>query len=579
MQHWHHYLLVVLLLWGIPQASLHAEEIRYRVDIEAPDSLDSLLRKHLDIVKALDNPRLNRNEWLRLLGEAEQDAQSILATEGYFSPQIDIETDQQDTLSHASFKVEPGPQTTVAEVEIEFTGAIHLEDEHSRVNKLKENWALQVGAPFSQDNWDKAKRTLLSDLIAYRYPEAHILHSEARIQRERNQVKLRIEIDSGPVYRFGSTRIEGVQRYDAAIIERLNPIKPGDIYDQNSLLRLQTLILESGYYQSVEVSADTENGPLDAAPVIVKVSERKASTLSTGAGLSTNTGARVQLNYEDLDVFGLDWRFVGSFKVEQLAQSLNGQLQRPQTENGFRDSLSSTVGRTAIEGQTTTVFNNSLKRAWGPRRFEQFVGTGILFEQVDLDGAESSNKQVATVSYGITLRRVDNELSPNRGYLLNAQVAAAPLDSLSDGKFVQTYVKGQAYWPLAERTQLITRLEIGAVNGGNAPATYLFRAGGDQSVRGYAFQSLGNREGDAIAGARYLLTGSAELVQWLTREWGGAVFVDFGNAADTIKTLKPVYAYGLGVRWKSPAGPIGADIAYGQDTGEFRLHFNLGVSF
>jgi translocation and assembly module TamA len=76
-----------------------------------------------------------------------------------------------------------------------------------------------------------------------------------------------------------------------------------------------------------------------------------------------------------------------------------------------------------------------------------------------------------------------------------------------------------------------------------------------------------------------LATGSVEVVQWLTSQWGAAVFLDFGNAANRIQDLKPVYGYGLGARWKSPLGPIGADIAYGQATGEYRLHFNIGVSF
>jgi len=160
------------------------------------------------------------------------------------------------------------------------------------------------------------------------------------------------------------------------------------------------------------------------------------------------------------------------------------------------------------------------------------------------------------------------------------QFAGAPLDSLSDGRFLQSHLKTQAYYPITDSTHLIARAEIGMVNGKNgAPEAYLFRAGGDQSVRGYAFQSLGIKEGDAIVGAKYLATGSVEVVQWLTKQWGAAAFIDFGNAANRVQDLKPVYGYGLGARWKSPLGPIGADIAYGQATHEYRLHFNIGVAF
>ena len=192
----------------------------------------------------------------------------------------------------------------------------------------------------------------------------------------------------------------------------------------------------------------------------------------------------------------------------------------------------------------------------------------------------SPHFETLTFSYGITLRRIDNERNPTIGYLLNTQFAIAPLNILSTGQFIQSYVKLQGYYPVTSTTQLIARTEVGMVNGKNsAPAAFLFRAGGDQSVRGYAYQSLGVKEGDAIVGGQYMVTGSVEMIQWLTNQWGVAAFVDFGNATNKIQDLKPVYGYGLGARWKSPVGPLGADIAYGEDTGEYRLHFNLGVAF
>jgi translocation and assembly module TamA len=227
-----------------------------------------------------------------------------------------------------------------------------------------------------------------------------------------------------------------------------------------------------------------------------------------------------------------------------------------------------------------TSTNFGVKRTWGPYRFEQSIGANYLLEHLEVEDVESSRKHAATVSYGLTLRRLDNDLLPNKGYLFNLQFTSAPFESLSEGTFLRSYAKTQIYYPLTKSTQLMTRIEVGAVSGANsAPATYLFRAGGDQSVRGYAFQSLGVAEGDAVVGGRYLLTGSVELVQWLNSQWGVALFTDFGNAADEIDKITPVYGYGLGGRWKSPLGPVGADIAYGQDTGDYRLHFNLGVNF
>ena len=302
--------------------------------------------------------------------------------------------------------------------------------------------------------------------------------------------------------------------------------------------------------------------------------------MGVGAGYSTNTGARTQLTYDDLNLFDRGWRLTSSLKPEQRAQSLSGLIRLPTDSSGYRDSMNAGLERKVIEGQITTSGQAGVNRSWGPLRREQTIGAAYLIEHQVLDGAESDTKKVATLSYGITLRRTDNNRNPTRGYLFNAQFAVAPLEQLSQGRFLQSYVKAQGYYPVTSSTQLIARAEIGMVNGKNsAPAAFLFRAGGDQSVRGYAYESLGVQEGDATVGGRYLATGSVEVIQWLTKQWGAAVFVDFGNAANTLQDLKPVYGYGLGARWKSPIGPIGADIAYGEATNEYRLHFNLGVAF
>ncbi|MDP2057742.1 MAG: BamA/TamA family outer membrane protein, partial [Thiobacillus sp.] len=103
--------------------------------------------------------------------------------------------------------------------------------------------------------------------------------------------------------------------------------------------------------------------------------------------------------------------------------------------------------------------------------------------------------------------------------------------------------------------------------------------GGDNSVRGYAYQSLGRTLEGGVASVRYLATGSVEYNHFFGGNWGMAVFVDAGDAADSLGNLSPVYGVGVGARYRSPVGPVNLDLAYGEATDEFRLHFSLGVSF
>jgi translocation and assembly module TamA len=584
-------LITALLVIQVPIS--FAADRQYQVDIKvesASTGIDTnaikvLLEQHLQMIEWRDNTRMTTAEWQRLFTLAPDDIQKLLATEGYFSPVITSKFVQQEQTSIAQFDITLGNPATISKVDIQFSGAIIQANQAQSPNPstLRDEWLLPVGEPFRQESWTQAKRKLLTRLLVERYPNASISSSLAEVNVETNTVALKIEIDSGNEIHFGELTIEGLNRYSRRVVNNINPIKPSAVYTQSDLLTFQTRLQESGYFSSVSVTADSklasENNQY-TAPIKVVVVENKSIKVGLGAGYSTNTGARTQVTFDDLNLMGRDWRFTSALKVEQKAQSLVGQIQFPITKTGYSDSLIGDMNRTNIEGQTLTATQLKVRRAWGPRKREQYVGANYLIEEQDVDGGETTTKRVATLNYGITLRRTDNDLAPTRGYLANAEFAYAPLESLSNGQFLYSRAKTQIYYPITNSTQLIARAELGMVNGKNsAPEAFLFRAGGDQSVRGYAFQSLGIKQDDAIVGGKLLATSSLEVVQWLTHQWGAALFVDAGNAANEWKDLKPVYGYGVGVRWKSPLGPIGADIAYGEEVHDYRLHFNIGVAF
>jgi translocation and assembly module TamA len=114
------------------------------------------------------------------------------------------------------------------------------------------------------------------------------------------------------------------------------------------------------------------------------------------------------------------------------------------------------------------------------------------------------------------------------------------------------------------------------------PDTLLFRAGGDDSVRGYAYRSLGPEVDGVTLSGNTLFTASLQLARPIFADqpaflW--AVFVDTGNASDGWNNMRPVFGYGVGLHWRSPVGPLRIDLAYGEDVGKFRLHFSVGVVF
>ena len=153
---------------------------------------------------------------------------------------------------------------------------------------------------------------------------------------------------------------------------------------------------------------------------------------------------------------------------------------------------------------------------------------------------------------------------------------------LSDQNFLRSYFRYSQGIPLGKDDSLLLRGEVGitaAPSREGIPQDYLFRAGGSNSVRGYAYQSLGVKDGSATVGGRYLAVTSAEYVHWYEGNWGVAAFVDAGNANDERQLFKMNLGYGVGPRWKSPAGPLAVDLAWGQREEELRLHFSLAVPF
>jgi translocation and assembly module TamA len=221
------------------------------------------------------------------------------------------------------------------------------------------------------------------------------------------------------------------------------------------------------------------------------------------------------------------------------------------------------------------------RRTWGPPRLERSLTLELLSEQRTVGGVTAHSTSLPVMA-SLIKRELDSLLTPSRGYVIRAQLGGALLPLLTDQTFVRANMRLVRYWPLGAHATLVLRAEAGALASRKkegVPSVFMFRAGGDQSVRGYGYQQLGVAQGTAIVPGRYLLTGGAEIDYWFKPPWGVALFYDAGNAADTLKELTPKSGYGVGARWRSPVGPINVDLAYGRALKKARLHFSLGFTF
>jgi translocation and assembly module TamA len=545
--------------------------------IVAPDELRELLSQHLSMT---GNEPQDDTARASLERRWRKEASELLATEGYFSPHVELGNSEADWV----LQVEPGKRTQIGSVSIEIRGAIT----DQRRQQLIASWGLPGATPFRQAAWDDAKQGILRELMTVDFAAARLISSQAEVNVETAQVDLKLVYDAGPRYRYGEIRIVGLQRYPQSLVERYNKsLHPGEAYHQEELLALQSALQNTPYFSSVNVELERlpegaeESEDVLQVPVIIRLRERAPFNIALGAGVSSNTGARVEGNFRSADFLHRAWELNSGARIEQLRQSVYADVFLPPSAQ-HRDSIGSVIEKSEIQGLGIERVAFAASRVQSRGSIEQRLGVNWQHERQTPDHAASTVNRALATTGGWVWRHADDPRDASEGIVAQLQLAGAAKSLLSDQNFLRSYFRYSQGIQLGKSDALLVRGEIGvtaAPSRQGIPQDYLFRAGGSNSVRGYSYQSLGVKEGAATLGGRYLLSLSAEYTHWLDARWGVATFVDAGQAADNRDVLKLAQGYGVGARWKSPAGPLAIDLAWGQLDKKLHLHFSLAVPF
>ncbi|GAA4034246.1 autotransporter assembly complex family protein [Actimicrobium antarcticum] len=556
----------------------------YTLEITGAGPLTRLLNDFLDIRQHASDADIAPDELQRLAGAAPQQVRELLATEGYFAPAIRQEIITTGTRPLVRIEVDPGQPTVVDAVDIQFAGAI-AEDNDVNARRsaiLRRQWSLAKGAIFRQGDWDNAKGNLLKNLLSRDYPAASLPQSEARIDPQRHTATLTVEADSGPAFTFGPLQVQGLKRYPRSRIDVLNPLQPNEPYSQDRLNELQARLQDSGYFKSVFATIDVNPEQPLTVPVRVDVTENQRRRLSLGGGFSTDTGPRLQAKFLDRNFLSRDWRLESELRIDRSTPLLAAEVTLPPISNGWTPSVGGRFERTDISGEISDRLRTDARLTSPDKNNEQAIGVSYLVENQRIDGNIANNRHALIATHAYTRRRVDNLLDPRRGYVAAIELGVGVRGLMTEQSLVR--VLGRVTWlePWTRQWKTVVRAQIGQVFGASrdsVPGDLLFRTGGDQTVRGYGYNSLGVSENNAVVGGRVMALLSTELVYQLTPQWGAAVFNDAGNAADSWRDFKVVMGTGVGARWRSPIGPVNLDLAYAHETRQPRLHFSIGYGF
>ncbi|UJP04755.1 MAG: autotransporter assembly complex protein TamA [Nitrosomonas sp.] len=549
------------------------------VTLSAPKPIKKILKKY---IRLPTEPFASDYDKLLFLHRVQQEIRDILATEGYFNATVSIV--QQAHPQSAEIKIDPGELTRVGSVTLEFTGDIAGGDpqHRERIEQLRADWPLKSGQPFRAADWEQAKSALIDGVTQQAFAAATITRSQANVDPGDARADITVMVDSGPVFYLGTIQITGLERYDASLITRLAPFKPGDVYQRELLHQYQITLQKAQQFSTVAVSIAPDTAQHRSAPVQVMLTEAQAQRFAFGAGYSSNNGARGELNYRNHNFLSRAWNLTGLLRLEQKRQTFLAGIDTLPDQNNINYSLGTSLQMTDIEGLQTIEQKVGISRNYQTPSIQMQFGLNWQREHKKPAGAINQINEALVLDWRWRRLVVDDPVNIRRGDITELRIGGGSQLFLSDQDFIRTYAKHQSWWPIGANDVFFLRAEVGytlASSRFGIPQEYLFRAGGIQSLRGYDFKGIGVQEGNAVVGGRVMATGTAEYTHWLTQQWGAAAFADIGGAADRWQDLHTFLGYGAGIRWRSPAGPIALDLARGHETGSLRVHFSMAVAF
>jgi translocation and assembly module TamA len=556
-------------------------EVKYHVEIEGPGELRDLLREGLQIERWRTDAQMTPELLRRLADEAVAESTQAAAALGYFSARVSYQLDRDSTPWRILLQVDSGERTHVAAVEVAFTGPAADDAEAAAlIARVRREWLLRPGMPFTQAAWDEAKRDAARKLASWRYAAARVAASRADVDPQARSARLSVTLDSGPPFRIGALEVRGNKRYPARLIESLNPTRPGDTYEREQLALYVQRLMQSGYFASARADVAADPAQAGGAPLHATVIEGSTQQVETGLSYNTDAGVRLELTHRNVDIFDSAWRWRNQFRVDQETQEARVDLDGPPRSGGTWLGSFASAKHTTVQNEENSTFSTGVSHNWPGHGSPSSVLVSATFEEQKLPDTAPDHRHAVFFGFRRGFRHTDDLILPRRGYFGNVTAGGAP-QALATQRFGRFTGAATLLFPLGRNDDLVLRGEGGIVVADTRqgiPSPFLFRTGGDQTVRGYAFESLGVKVGDAVTGGRYLAIGSAEVTHWMSDAWGLAAFVDAGNAWDG-DHYDPVLGTGVGARFRTPIGPVRVDVAYGEEVKSWRLHFSVGFVF
>ena len=561
------YLLLTLLLFTVPaqaQTTLRLSGLT--------GELEANVQRYLDRYAATEI-----STSLRFQSRLEQDIGTALQALGYYHSEIDISLQRNGRNgSRLLIRVTPGEPTRIKETDLQILGDAQNDADFLAILAQ----APKVGDIVHHGRYDSFKASLNSLAQRKGYFDARFSIQRLEVAPSRREAFVRLHFDSGIRYRFGQVSFSG-QQIASDRLQSLVPFQAGAPYLASQLGELNQALANTNWFSSILVTADTEEITEHTLPINIELAPRKRNSIETGIGYSDDVGARLKLNWlkpwlnerghslnTKLAISGAEQSVEAAYKLPLQSVATDfWQLQYGLRNRDYQDTR-------AIES------NLALERHWLlANDWYRTARIRWLYEDdPQADQEESSSLLMPGISFSRS--RQSGSGMPRQADRLLLGIEVSDPSWGSDASFVR--LRGRAGYidSFGDRHRMVSRLDAGAIlmeTVENLPPSLRFFAGGDNNLRGYAYESVSplNQQGELIGG-RYMATASLEYQYRVTGNWWLATFADYGSAWTDSPDWKR--GVGFGVRWGSPIGAVRIDFAWGLDAegSPFQLHFSLG---
>ena len=534
----------------------------------------------------------------RLHERAAEQARNALEPYGYYDVDVEGELREAGDNWTTVLRIAAGEPVRVATLDIRLDG----DAEGQRPVRLAlGGFAPAKGQPLDHASYEKSKATLQAALFASGYLDAQLVTHQVEVTRSAHSAEIHLAWKVGTRYRLGATVFEGGQ-FAQGFMQRYVPWREGDFYTQDHVLSLQQRLIDADYFSIVQVQPDTQNARDGIVPIKVMLAPAKRTIYTGGVFIGTDTGAGVR--------GGIQRRWLNrrghKLRTEAIvAQRLKTALVRYEIPLAGPDNHAINYGIAFRDEDTDTSTSRTFAlAATDSRIWHGWTRTlGLKFLTGDFEVANiPGDTTLLYPEISFARKKADDPLFVRDGWSLTFAARAGSEAVLSDTDYAQVSADAKWIHGIGERSRFIARGSFGATqvdDFGSLPPELRFFAGGDRSIRGYAFQTIGTPLPDElvpvalercaarpkrtcqelIIGGKFLAVASAEYEYYFKPNWGIAAFVDTGDAFSGFDDYRQRVGAGIGARWRSPVGMVRVDLGvplHDDDASGVELHIVIG---